>query len=137
MSPTNVSPTESPWMLRPLYNLSLGLVSPDRCIPTLDGIMEANSLRQGKLGDVWPASPIGSCPSVRCKHARPTHYNSQLLPCSAGGHSSVTLLKVFRDGMVRSGAQYPRDALSKGCNIQEFSMGDTPVGDEITLHPSD
>jgi len=22
--------------------------------------------------------------------------------------------------MVRSGAQYPRDALSKGCNIQEF-----------------
>jgi hypothetical protein len=36
--------------------------------------------------------------------------------------------------MIRSGAQYPRDALSKGCNIQEFSVGDTPVRDEITLH---
>jgi hypothetical protein len=35
--------------------------------------------------------------------------------------------------MVRSGAQYPRDALSRGCNIQEFSVGDTSVGDEITL----
>jgi hypothetical protein len=27
----------------------------------------------------------------------------------------------FRDGMVRSGAKQPRDTLSKGCNIQEFS----------------
>ncbi len=63
--------------------------------------------------------------------ARLTHYNSELSLCSAGGHS----LEVFRDGMVRSGAQYPRKALSKGCNIQKFSVGDTPVGDEITLHP--
>jgi hypothetical protein len=37
--------------------------------------------------------------------------------------------------MVRSGAQYPRDALSKGCNIQELLVRDIPVGDEITLHP--
>jgi hypothetical protein len=35
--------------------------------------------------------------------------------------------------MVRSGAQDPRDALSEGCDIQEFSVGYTPVGDEITL----
>ncbi len=61
--------------------------------------------------------------------AWPTHYNSELSLCSAGGHSYDALLKVFRDGMVLSGAQYPRDALSKGCNIQEFS-----VGDKMTLH---
>jgi hypothetical protein len=44
-------------------------------------------------------------------------------------------LEVFRDGMVPSGAQYTRDTLSKGCNIQEFLVRDTQVGDEITLHP--
>jgi hypothetical protein len=26
--------------------------------------------------------------------------------------------------------------LSKGCNIQEFSVGDTSVGDGLTLHPN-
>jgi hypothetical protein len=36
--------------------------------------------------------------------------------------------------MVRSGAQYAREASSKGCTIQEFSVGDTTVGDEMTLH---
>ncbi len=27
-----------------------------------------------------------------------------------------------------------KGALSKGCNIQEFSVRDTPVGDGLTLH---
>jgi hypothetical protein len=53
----------------------------------------------------------------------PTHEQS-----SDGGHSYVASLKVFF-GMVRG-------ALSKGRNIQEFSVGDTSVGDELTLHPS-
>ncbi len=60
--------------LRPLYDLSLGLIISDQSVPTLNGIREANSLQQGKLGDVWPASftaltrfYIGLCPSVRCK----------------------------------------------------------------------
>ncbi len=34
-----------------------------------------------------------------------------------------------RVGTHRSGAQYPREALSKGRNIQELSVGDTSVGD--------
>jgi hypothetical protein len=38
--------------------------------------------------------------------------------------------------MVRSGANYPKSTLSKGCNIQEFSVGDTSVGDGLTLHQS-
>jgi hypothetical protein len=36
-----------------------------------------------------------------------------------------------RVGTHRSGAKYPRDALFKGCNIQELS-----VGDISTLHPT-
>jgi hypothetical protein len=36
--------------------------------------------------------------------------------------------------MVRSETQYPGDALSKGRTIQETSVGDTPVGDELSLH---
>jgi hypothetical protein len=34
----------------------------------------------------------------------------------------------------RSGAQYPRDALFQGLNIQELSARDTSVGDTSTLH---
>ncbi len=40
-----------------------------------------------------------------------------------------------RVGTHRSGTQYPRDALFKGRNIQELSVGDTSVGDTSTLHP--
>jgi hypothetical protein len=57
VSPTNVSPTESSWMLRPLYDVSLGLIIPDRCVPTWRASGVANSLQQRKLGDAWPASP--------------------------------------------------------------------------------
>jgi hypothetical protein len=39
-----------------------------------------------------------------------------------------------RVGTHRSRAEYPRDALFKGCNIQEFPVRDTSVGDTSTLH---
>ncbi len=38
VSPTDVSPTESSWMLRPLNKLSLGYYVPDRSVPTLDHV---------------------------------------------------------------------------------------------------
>jgi hypothetical protein len=40
-----------------------------------------------------------------------------------------------RVGTHHSGAQYPRNALFKGRNIQELSVRDTSVGDTSTLHP--
>jgi hypothetical protein len=39
-----------------------------------------------------------------------------------------------RVGTHWSGAQYPRDALFKGRDIQELSVGDTSVGNTSTLH---
>jgi hypothetical protein len=39
-----------------------------------------------------------------------------------------------RVGTLRSGAQYPRNALFKGRNIQELSVRDTSVRDTSTLH---
>ena len=36
VSPTDVSPTENSWMLRPLNKASLGYCVPDQCVPTLD-----------------------------------------------------------------------------------------------------
>ena len=39
-----------------------------------------------------------------------------------------------RVGTHWSGAQYPRDSLFKGGNIQEHLVGDTWVGDTSTLH---
>jgi hypothetical protein len=38
VSPTDVSLTKSSWMLRPIYDLSLVLIIPHRCVPTLDRI---------------------------------------------------------------------------------------------------
>ncbi len=139
MSPTDVSPAERSWILRTMYNLPLGLIIPDRCVLPWRAPGKANSLQQGKLGDGWPAPPTPLTRffrfvPLRQVQAQSTRYNYELSLCSAGRHSYATLLEVFRDGMVWSGAQYPRDALSKGCNIQESSVGDTPVGDEITLH---
>jgi hypothetical protein len=36
VSPTDVSPTDSSWMLQPLNKASLAYYAPDRCVPTLD-----------------------------------------------------------------------------------------------------
>ena len=38
VSPSDVSPTESSWMLHPLNKASLGYCVPDRCVPTLDRV---------------------------------------------------------------------------------------------------
>ncbi len=38
VSPTDVSLTESSWMLRPLNKLSLGYYASDRFVPTLDHV---------------------------------------------------------------------------------------------------
>ena len=82
VSPTDVSPTESSWMLRPLNKASLGYCVPDRCVPTLDRVKHGtSSVGLRHLMDqwgVWPASPtpltrfIGLAP-LRRMHARPTH----------------------------------------------------------------
>ncbi len=82
VSPTDVSPTESSWMLRPLNKASLGYCVPDRCVPTLDRVKHGTSfVGRRHLMDqwgIWPASPtpltrfIGLVP-LRRMHARPTH----------------------------------------------------------------
>jgi hypothetical protein len=65
VSLTDVSPTESSWMLRPLDKASLGYCAPVRCVPTLDRVthrwhnawtaqcMGVASAKLGKLGALW------------------------------------------------------------------------------------
>ena len=43
VSPTDVSPTENSWMLRPLNKASLRYCVPDRCVPTLDRVNHETS----------------------------------------------------------------------------------------------
>ena len=52
VSPTDVSLTESSWMLRPLNKASLGYCAPDRCVPTLDHV------RHG-AHNAWTAHGMG------------------------------------------------------------------------------
>ncbi len=42
VSPTDVSPTESSWMLRLWNKASLGYCAPDQCVPTLDCAMHGS-----------------------------------------------------------------------------------------------
>jgi hypothetical protein len=98
VSPTDVSPTENSWMLRPLNKASLGYCVPDRCVPTLDRVNHETSSVGRYCGlrhlmnqwGVWPASPtpltrfIGLAP-LRRMHARPTHRTPPLRSAKALG----------------------------------------------------
>ncbi len=117
-------------MLRPWNKASLGHCVPDRCVPTLDRVKHATSsvgryrgLR--RLMDqwgVWPSLPtpltrfIGLAP-LRRMHARPTHrIKSKVWDGSVRG-------KIAKGHFVQ-GMQHPR-----------ILVGDTSVGDGLTLHP--
>ncbi len=126
MSLTDVSPTKSSWMLRPLNKASLEYCVPDRCVPTLDRAPSAAiaaSVGLRRLMDqwgVWPASPtpltrfIGLAP-LRWMHARPTHRTPPLRSAKArdswkSGVASLNQIKGW-DGSVRG-------KLSKGHFVQ-------------------
>jgi len=133
VSPTDVSPTESSWMLRPLNKASLGYCVPDQSVPTLDrielGTSSVGRYRGGRLMNhwgVWPASPtpltrfIGLAP-LRRMQARPTHRTPPL--CSAKARDSwmsgvISLNQIkgmgwFGQGQNSQGTLCPRDATSK------------------------
>ncbi len=132
MSPTDVAPTESSWMLRPLNKASLEYCVPDRCVPTLDRAPSAaiaasvDLRRQMDQWGVWPASPtpltkfIGLAP-LRRMHARPTHRTPPLRSAKARGSwksgvASLNQIKGmvwFGQGQISRGALCLRDATSK------------------------
>ncbi len=129
-SPTDVSPTENSWMLHPLDKVSLDCFAPDWTIPSLNsdliGVLCVGRacIRRRGANPINLVRGVGEAGqtshwSIRCR--RPT----ELAPC----------LTLSRVGTHRSGAWYPRDALFKGSNIQEFSVGDPSVGEISTLHP--
>ncbi len=132
MSPTDVSPTESSWMLRPLNKASLEYCVPDQCVPTLDRAPSAAiaaSVGLWRLMDqwgFWPASPtpltrfFGLAP-LRRMHARPTHRTPPLRSAKARGNwksgvASLNQIKGmgwFGQGQISQGTVCPRDATSK------------------------
>ncbi len=60
VSPTDVSLTESSWMLRPLNKASLGYFPPDQCVPTLDRIKHGTCSIGRFRGPGQPSAPNGS-----------------------------------------------------------------------------
>jgi hypothetical protein len=138
VSPTDVSPTESSWMLRPLNKASLGYCVPDRCVPTPDrapsaAIAALVGLR--RLMDqwgVWPASPtpltrfIGLAP-LRRMHARPTHRTPPLRSANwKSGVASLNQIKGmgwFGQGPISQGTLCPRDATSKNFRSRTHRSG--------------
>jgi hypothetical protein len=132
VSPTDVSLTESSWMLRPLNKASHGCCVPDRFVPTLDRAPSAAiaaSVGLRRLMDqwgVWPASPtpltrfIGLAP-LRQVHARPTQRTPPLRSAKARGSwksgvASLNQIKGmgwFGQGQISQGTLCPRDATSK------------------------
>ncbi len=124
MSPTDVSPTESSWMLRPLNKASLGYCVPDRCVPTLDCVSSAAitaSVSLQRLMDQWGVWPgltrfIELAPLHRM-HYRPTHRTPPLRSAKARGSwkSGVASLNKIKgmgwlgQGQISQGMQLPRN----------------------------
>ena len=115
VSPTDVSPTENSWMLRPLNKASLRYCVPDRCVPTLDRAPSAAIAASVGLRHlmnhwgVWPASPT---PLTRFIDWRPS------VGCTLGPHielqSNLNLgMGWFGQGQNTQGTLCPRDAKSK------------------------
>jgi hypothetical protein len=130
VSPTDVSPTENSWMLRPLNKASLVYCVPDRCVLTLDRVKhETSSVGLRHLMNqwgVWPASPtpltrfIDWRPSVGCTlgpHIE-LHRFAALKRAAVGSRVLLRSIKSKRwDGSVRGkiakghfvqGMQHPR-----------------------------
>jgi len=83
VSPTDVSPIENSWMLRPLNKASLGYCVPDRCVPTLDRIKQ--DPRQ------LYACPLGTdetCPTYPDIKSADTHRPHH--PCTASRMDHTT-----------------------------------------------
>jgi hypothetical protein len=58
VSPIDVSPTESSWMLCPLDKASLGYCAPDRCVSTLDRVTHRRHNAWTSYSYLtWPAVP--------------------------------------------------------------------------------
>ncbi len=137
MSPTDVSPTESSWMLRPLNKASLGYCVPDQCVPILDRVKHgtiAASVGLRRLMEqwgVWRASPtpqtrfIGLAPLCR-KHARPTHKTPPLCSAKARGSwkSGVASLNQIKGmGWFGQGQFSQRTLCSRDATSKNFPSG--------------
>jgi hypothetical protein len=121
-SPIGVSPNENSWMLHPFDKASLGYCAPDRTITSLilpaQGHMSVpqRSKAIARSYKVWAElAPDGGAQTYRTWSGLP------LMPSRVGTH--------------RSGMISPRDKSYMGRNIQDLSVGDTSVGDTLTLHP--
>ncbi len=148
-SPTDVSPTKNSWMLHPLGNVSLGYFAPDRTIPSLNSdFIERSDTRLTTAAGFSAAKRCSSMcgPSVHPTEGRQSNKPGQgrrrsrpdapLIHWVPEADRASSMLDAVqgRDTLVRG--TNPRDALFKGRNnIQEFSVGDTLVGDTSTLHP--
>ena len=77
VSPTDVSPTENSWMLRPLNIASLGYCAPDRCVPTLDRFTDGQHnawVSRPELRSSWVSThgPHQECPAFGLYSTDPT-----------------------------------------------------------------
>ncbi len=95
---------------------------------------EANSLQQGKLGDVWPASPTPLTRLYRllplCQvQTRLTHYTPSYRFAPLGDTPVSLCSKYLGMGWFGQGHNI------QGTLCQRGATSKNPAGDEITLHP--
>ncbi len=132
MSPTDVSPTENSWMLRPWNKASLGHCVPDRCVPTLDRVNHGTSSVGRYRGLGRPPAPNGSVGRLAGFAYAPDQVYWIGTPPSDARSATHRIKSKGWDGSVRG--KIAKGHFVQGINIQEFSVGDTSVGDGLTLH---
>ena len=108
MSLTDVSLTESSWMLRPLNKAPLGYFAPDRCVPTLNRIKHGTCSVGRYRGLGRPPAPNGSVGRLAgFAYAPDQVYLIGAPPSDArSAHTYKSNVESNqRDGRVRSGAK--------------------------------
>jgi hypothetical protein len=99
VSPIEVSPNQKSWISYPLYDLTLGLIIPDRCVPILDTMKELVVTRQFGLCNcnvpklTGESRPNGS--QFRMDHAVARQNGSEFRISSWCSH--LIVLTCFRD----------------------------------------
>ena len=130
-----------PWTKCPLANLPLTEPShpfdlierSDNRLPTAARFSAAKRWSSMSRPSVHPTE--GRQSNKPGQGRRRSRADAPLIHKAPEADGASSMLEWSRVGTHWSGAQYPRDALFKGRNIQEFSDGDASVGDTSTLHP--
>jgi hypothetical protein len=139
--PTSTAVHRSPnklWRFNSIFNLCVD----DSSLNLRPDPLRQNDLMLGKLWGTVDAKQLCINYTYKLCQASLADLAESTLLCPGSGHigqgfdiqGTPCPRDTSTEGRLDRGTARPRNASSKGRNNEDFSIEDTPVGDEITLH---